>query len=128
MAKKTLEYGPDGYLKDGTNFDGIDIKPQEHFHEEDKTKLVKCPVCKGHGGWNIKLDAYGKGKHFQAFCTQCTGWGWVIKGSKDETCIHETEEISHKEAQKLGVQTWGMFCHVYRCKKCGQTAAYDSSG
>lgn len=44
-------------------------------------------------------------------------------------CEHEYKEVSHEFACKeLGVRTWGMFCHVYHCSKCGHHYSIDSSG
>lgn len=86
---------------------------------------TECPVCHGYGGWNLELNSYGPGQHFRCWCSQCNGWGWVVE--QDAVCVHKYVEISHKLARELGLHTWGMHCHVYRCEKCGRTATYDSS-
>lgn len=117
-----------GHLQDATNFDGIKIKPRQTCTCNDPTKVVECPVCHGHGNWNIDLHAYGKNQHFQAFCSQCWGWGWVLKDSKDATCIHEFNEISQKECKEIGIAHFGNCWHVEKCKKCGVISSYDSSG
>lgn len=80
---------------------------------------VHCPVCKGHGYWNTKLNAYGPGKHAQMFCSQCWGWGWVLKDTPDATCIHEWKL---GEAPELG-----RCMHRDICTKCGTDRVYDSS-
>ena len=76
------------YLPDATNFQDISIKERRQCHLKAH-EVVECPVCKGYGEWNLQLDAYGEGKHFQASCFQCNGWGWVERGSKHESCIHK---------------------------------------
>jgi hypothetical protein len=111
------------YLPNATNFIDIGIQAKYPGHGRQK----KCPLCKGHGRWNLELNAYGKGVHFQQMCSQCRGFGYVESGSLDATCIHEWKEIGHKEANELGVRTWGMCCHVYLCGKCKKTSVEDSS-
>ena len=110
---------------DPNAFKDIEKKtPPVHYPVTDP---VECPKCHGHGKWNLKLDAYGTGKHFQASCGQCNGWGYVQRGSKDETCIHEFRELSQDEARKAGVAHYGMCWHVYECNHCGKHVAQDSS-
>lgn len=107
------------YLPDGTCFDGIPAKqkPQDGY-PADPENLVECHVCKGHGSWVLQKDAYGKGSHFKAGCNQCNGWGWVVKGSKDDTCPkHEWDE-----------QNIAMCLHRWTCKLCGEKRTVDSSG
>lgn len=96
--------------------------------QKDTSLRVECPRCHGHGKFNLELDAYGKGRHFQSMCGQCNGWGSVVKGSLDETCIHERREVEQSECRKRGIVHHGMCWHVNECKKCGQLSAYDSSG
>lgn len=44
-------------------------------------------------------------------------------------CDHKYREVDHEFAQKvLGIQTWGMFCHVYYCPECGRSHTTDRSG
>ena len=87
----------------------------------------ECPQCHGYGGWNLKLNAYGEGKHFQCFCTQCNGWGYVDPFSTDATCIHTTKELTQAECRKRGITHHGMCWHVTECIHCGKISAYDSS-
>lgn len=77
---------------------------------------VLCPKCKGHGGWHLKLDDFGQGRHFNAACNQCNGWGWVRGGTKNATCLHDFKEVR-------------VSMHVYKnvCQKCGHTNVIDSS-
>ena len=116
------------------------LKPGDEGSFKDREKMdpnsqycrvkdpVECPVCQGYGGWNLKVDAYGEGKHFQCMCSQCWGWGYVNKGSVDETCIHEMEEKSKKWCDDNGVYHAGNCYHVQKCTKCWKVSAYDSSG
>lgn len=80
------------------------------------TDPVLCPKCQGYGGWHLKLDRFGPGAHFNAACNQCNGYGWVQRGSLDESCIHDFKEIPVK-------------MHIYMnvCQKCGHTNVIDSS-
>ena len=31
----------------------------------DSVPVTECGKCKGHGKWNLELDAYGPGRHFR---------------------------------------------------------------
>ena len=90
-------------------------------------QLVECPVCHGYGKWHLQLNAYGDGKHFDASCYQCSGWGWVEKGSKDAICVHDYQEISQEECRDRGVSHYGACWHVDACVKCGEIRGRDSS-
>lgn len=91
--------------------------------------LGTCPLCKGHGGWNLALNAYPlrdrentrenrhKYVHFRASCRQCNGWGFVVE-QRDLDCIHTREETKHDNVRCLT---------DYRCTKCGKTEQIDSS-
>jgi hypothetical protein len=96
-------------------------------HSTDK-EYVLCHVCKGHGKWNLKLHAYGPSKHFQAGCSQCNGWGWVMRGSLDDTCERHdwSRELSIAECKEAGIDHFGNFWHVRKCSKCGDIWSYDS--
>ena len=101
---------------------------------------ARCPLCKGYGGWNLKLNAYrlpaGQRNtkanraaycHFSCCCSQCNGWGWVHPSNV--ACVHEWQEVSAAKAAELGVPHFGNCYHVYVCTKgCGRTRATDSSG
>ena len=76
------------------------------------TKL--CPQCQGHGGWNLKVDAYGSGKHFQTTCDVCCGWGWI---SPKRECVQHTWEF---------VKNLGRCYNRYKCTKCGAIDDVDS--
>jgi hypothetical protein len=102
-----------------TNFTDMEVKedPGVKYPGYFKNGSVKCPVCKGYGGSVLQVDAYGKGKHFQCFCSQCNGWGWVDANSADATCVHEWDE-----------KNIGNCLHLWTCTKCGQSREVDSSG
>lgn len=89
--------------------------------EKRSLEYVHCPVCRGHGNWNLRLDAYGPGQHFQAFCSQCSGYGWVRRGSANETCVHKWRDITPSPAP---YSCW----HLEKCTGCGQEREVDSSG
>lgn len=119
------------YLKstDPDAFVGMPIKPR--FYEVNPVYAldfdVLCPACKGHGGWHLRLDAYGPGKHFDCFCDQCDGRGWVMKNGPDATCVHEKVELSQEECSKRKITHYGRCWHATECKKCGMVGGYDSS-
>lgn len=82
---------------------------------------VLCPLCLGHGGWNLRLDAYtprpGMKNHFTCFCDSCWGEGYVEKDSLNHKCFpHEWER-----------KTIGRCLHEWKCQKCGQLHTVDSS-
>ncbi len=118
---KAFHYQHD-YLPNTTNFDGFTKKAPP---ADDPDLRFLCPVCKGYGGWNLRLDAYGPGQHFQAHCSQCNGWGWVSECDRD--CVHDSKELSQAECRDRKIEHWGMCYHVYVCTKCGRIRAYDSS-
>jgi len=86
----------------------------------------ECPVCKGHGGWNLQLNAYSlhsladtaenrhRYAHFRSSCSQCMGYGWTT----ELTCIHDYQKEEQLE----------MFQQLYRCSKCDSYQVWDSSG
>lgn len=86
-----------------------------------------CQKCKGHGGWNLELNAYPlRGKdntpenrhkysHFRAHCTNCHGWGYV-----NETCGDHIHEWSF-------VRNLGNCLNLHRCDTCGKEWEIDSS-
>lgn len=88
---------------------------------------VLCPQCKGHGGWNLRLNAYplhGKEdtpenrhlfSHFRASCSHCVGWGYVKPEDADH--IHQWETV----------RSLGNCLRLDKCKVCGQEWQVDSS-
>src|SRR5215813_10601905 len=96
------------YLPDATSFFGFPLLPKpEHYPD----MVFVCPVCKGHGGWNLRLDAYGKNVHFNAHCFQCAGYGWVAE--RDATCAHDFKDYAVPAGHRSGL-------HYARCTKCGR--------
>ena len=99
-------------------------------HREPAHGITKeCPVCKGFGGWNLKMNDYHlpagaedtaenrhKFVHFCAGCNHCNGWGYV---SPKEMC--DGHEWSFKE-------NLGNCYNRYICTKCEKTWDVDSSG
>ena len=106
------------FLPDATDFTGLTVRPDPVTLFPDKTGFVLCPKCHGHGRWNLTLNAYGDGKHFQASCGQCWGWGWVDGASPDATCLHDFVGIAPD-------QPWRSW-HTIRCTLCGKTRSYSS--
>lgn len=111
------------FLPDATDFTDIPLLAKPEGYPQGADTI--CPLCHGHGKWNLELNAYGSGKHFQGGCGQCWGWGWVTP--EDADCIHEFVEISQAKAKALGVMHFGMCWHVIQCTKCGRLRSYDSS-
>jgi len=87
---------------------------------------AECPQCKGHGGWNLQLNAYplhGKPStkknrhlfsHFRAGCTNCQGYGYVAP--KDAHHIHKWNYV----------RNIGNCLNLYECE-CGLKWQVDSS-
>ena len=80
----------------------------------------ECAKCKGHGGWNLQLNAYSlhdrddtpenrhRYSHFKAACDNCYGWGYVSFSQGDH--VHEWEPIDSRQARCMT---------EYKCKICG---------
>jgi hypothetical protein len=88
---------------------------------------VECPKCKGHGGWNLSLNAYKlwdkpstpenrhRHAHFRASCSQCWGYGWLTPTETE--CMHEY----------VRTRNVGRCLNEHRCTKCPKTITIDSS-
>ena len=87
----------------------------------------ECPRCKGHGGWNLLLNAYNmhgmedtaenrhKFAHFRQMCGHCYGWGYV---APEEDCPgHDWKHVA----------TIGRCLNRYECIHCQQISDVDSS-
>lgn len=116
---------PKDYLPDATDFtDMVKKELPGSTYPSMSDYTIECPKCHGYGGWNLKLNAYGKPgdapnmRHFRAFCSQCWGWGWVEPGLNAD-CLHEFKEIAPD-------QPWRCW-HTIECVKCGHKRSYDSS-
>ena len=81
----------------------------------DSVPVVECGKCKGFGGWNLTLDAYGPGRHFRASCHNCTGWGYVEASQGSH--VHEWDNGEYISRCNT----------LYTCKACGTKRAVDSS-
>lgn len=90
-----------------------------------RTNHKLCPRCKGHGGWNLKLNAYPnryedtaenrhKFSHFRSMCSNCHGWGQV---HESQTCVHEWTFVVNK----------GRCLNLYKCIHCSTPNLIDSS-
>lgn len=81
----------------------------------DRAPVVECAQCHGYGKWNLKIDAYGPGKHFRASCNNCTGWGYVPEAQGNH--IHEWDQG----------KTVGRCVTRYTCVGCKEVKDVDSS-
>lgn len=86
--------------------------------KESETAIL-CPECEGHGGWYSSPFVGIR-------CSNCNGYGWVTSGRGQH--VHNWIEKSQQEANRGGHITWGMHCHPYQCKICGEWTIQDSSG
>jgi hypothetical protein len=89
---------------------------------------VICPQCKGHGGWNLELNAYPLHQyentpenrhmfsHFRASCSQCVGHGYVTPENSGH--IHRWKRVG----------SIGNCLHLDECEVCGKQWQVDSSG
>lgn len=111
------------YLPDATDFTDMEVRPHPGTQYTDMQTYTVCPRCHGYGGWNLRVNAYGKPgdppnmRHFRASCSQCWGWGYVPEA--DAACLHDYKEIAPD-------QPWRCW-HTIQCTKCGRTRSYDSS-
>lgn len=104
------------FLPDATDFTDITLRDEPSAYRPGQT-FVLCPKCHGHGMWNLTRDAYGPGRHFQAACGQCNGWGWVA-GSLDATCVHVWRRIAPSQPFRC----W----FTDQCIHCGRTVSGSS--
>jgi DnaJ-class molecular chaperone len=82
------------------------------------TNKVECPLCKGYGQYHYGDIQFANGQYQMMHCGQCNGYGYVTKGSVDETCVpHQM-----KWEAKLG-----RCYNRYKCEKCGKVHNIDSS-
>jgi len=91
-----------------------------------KAGYKTCPLCTGHGGWNLKLNAYPMHhkentpenrhtfSHFRSLCRNCFGYGEV---PDHQSCIHEWEWKENK----------GRCLNLYVCVHCQSPNLVDSS-
>lgn len=113
MSSATSEYLKPG---DPGAFDGLTKQePAPAQRMMGGGAVVECAQCRGHGKWNLKLDAYGPGKHFRASCNNCTGWGYV--SAKQGNHIHEWDRG----------ETVGNCLTRYTCAGCKEVWDVDSS-
>jgi hypothetical protein len=107
------------FLPDATNFLDIPVMPNpEAAFGYSGGPMVACAKCQGHGKWNLTVNAYGPGKHFQGGCGQCWGWGWVKADSVDATCLHTFKAIAPDQPFRC----W----HTVACTQCGHKRSYSS--
>jgi len=103
----------------------LNEKSKDAFVDFPKPKQRKkvCQKCKGHGGWNLKLNAYPlhdkkntkKNRHlfshFRASCSACWGYGFL----QNSTICPKSKNQGHD------------FDHNFKCKKCKKQLHVDSS-
>lgn len=104
------------FLPDATDFTDIPVMAHPGATYADKATHVLCPKCQGHGKWNLTVNAYGPGRHFQGSCGQCWGWGWV--SGADATCLHTFVAIAPDQPFRC----W----HTIQCTACGTKRSYSS--
>ena len=117
------------FLPDATDFTDMEVKVRPDLRTDGAQRagdFTPCPLCRGYGGWNLRLNAYPahpgqaprtpEQRHFRALCRQCWGWGWVE--AKDATCIHAFREVKPDQPFRC----W----HMIRCTACGETRSYSS--
>lgn len=55
-------------------FDNVPLHPRNGMLDEP------CPVCKGHGQWNVEIDLVSF-RCKRAICGRCLGAGWIETGN-----------------------------------------------
>lgn len=86
-----------------------------------------CPVCQGHGGWNLRLHAYSlhhhpdtpenrhRYSHFRSVCGHCNGLG----------SVHPSVTCQGHEWR--WVKNLGRCYNRYECIHCAAVSDVDSS-
>jgi len=120
--KEYLKIGDEGCFQDLTK------QTPDLYKEIIKKEPQECLVCFGYGRWNLKLNAYGPGRHFQSICVHCNSWGYVDKHSSDATCIHfqHSKTLTQEECRERKIPHRGMCYYVHECTECGKIWSYDS--
>lgn len=93
----------------------------EDLAKQDKMDWMEdydeCPVCKGYGVWHLVYNAYGEDKHFNRFCSNCSGRGYTKKNpDTGKACEHKW-----KHKRKIG-----RYANEYTCELCGIGHTIDS--
>lgn len=119
--------------KDDGAFVDFPKKEIEHYYGlAGYTK--ECPRCKGHGGWNLQLNAYPlhsyentaenrhRYAHYRSMCDICNGWGYIHQNqnSLNSDCVENGHVWSF-------VQNLGRCYNRYKCLTCGIHQEVDSS-
>ena len=90
---------------------------------------VLCQKCKGHGGWNLKLNSYPLWErentpenrhnfsHFRAGCDNCQGYGFIRPDQAEKCVEHDWKYIG----------AVGKCLHKYVCTRCNGDWIVDSS-
>lgn len=94
----------------------LDLEKQEP--QPNYGMIHECPKCKGHGYWNLRINAYRGDtpaqRHFRACCSVCYGWGYT---SNPNQCSHEWQ----------WERNTGKCLNQYRCTVCNAITEWDSS-
>ena len=90
---------------------------------ESLTDSLKWPTA--HDECKDYFFRYGTADYLwhPTHCAIC-GDPLFCKGKRQ---THLYEELSQKQCRELGLYHGGMCWHVYKCRRCGHTKAYDSS-
>jgi hypothetical protein len=91
--------------------------PEQFKSRYEDGYTEECPACKGYGGWHLKINAYGPGRHFNCSCMQCNGFGYV-----------KLEDAEHPHEWDSGTRI-GNCLHEYKClvEGCTRKRVLDSS-
>lgn len=103
-----------------------DFPPIDKEYCQKLGLLHECPKCKGHGGWNLLLNAYPLHHHpntqenrhkfsnFRARCDHCAGWGFT-KNPSDHIHTWVKDKVI------------GRCLTQHRCTQCDMIWTIDSS-
>jgi hypothetical protein len=99
-------------------FKDMQVKPKKEYLSDRV-----CPRCQGHGQFNLRINAYGPGKHFKSLCGACWGYGYLQKG---QVCAHEWRDATEEEIKKAHITLYRCE-HAWVCTKCSTTRVVSSS-
>ena len=95
--KEYLKFGDEGSLEGK-------VKKEPNI---ERGYTEPCPTCQGYGGWILRPNAYGEGKHFECWCGDCFGNGYLKPGQEPYSIKYKRIKDIFKNHIKVTNQIMG---------------------